>query len=149
MSAVTAAAHRPITLLLDRLDELRERGPGQWSARCPAHDDRNPSLSIRETNDGTVLLKCWSGCTAAEIVAAVGLDLSDLFPRVERRERRYRDQHRLSARDALEIIRHDATVVACGGQSLLDGTATVSEIGRVSDAVTRIHRVIGGVYGRE
>jgi hypothetical protein len=71
-SAITAAAHRPITKLLDRLDGLKERGPDAWLAKCPAHDDRNPSLSIRETSDGTVLLKCWTGCTAAEVVAAVG-----------------------------------------------------------------------------
>lgn len=66
--------------LLSRLEGVRSRGPGSWIARCPAHPDRSPSLSIRETSDGTVLLKCFSGCGAADIVAAVGLSLGDLFP---------------------------------------------------------------------
>jgi hypothetical protein len=40
-------------------------------------------LSIAETTDGVVLLKCFYGCTAAQVVGAVGLELHDLFPRVE------------------------------------------------------------------
>ena len=34
--------------ILDRLDGVRPTGDGRWIARCPAHDDRSPSLSIRE-----------------------------------------------------------------------------------------------------
>ena len=70
----------PINALLERLDRVRETGPGRWLARCPAHDDRHPSLSIRETEDGTILIKCWAGCSAADVVSAVGLEPRDLFP---------------------------------------------------------------------
>jgi DNA primase len=35
---------------------------GDWMARCPAHDDHNPSLSIRVGNDGRVLVHCHAGC---------------------------------------------------------------------------------------
>lgn len=66
--------------LLSRLDGVRHAGEKKWKACCPAHDDRNPSLSIRETLDGTLLVKCWAGCSAKEIVAAIGLELRDLFP---------------------------------------------------------------------
>jgi hypothetical protein len=70
--------------LLDKLDGVRQVGHGRWRARCPSHDAKNPNvLSIGETTDGTTLLKCFHGCTAAEVVAAVGLELADLFPRVE------------------------------------------------------------------
>lgn len=72
--------HHPTDTLLPRLDRVRERGPGRWTARCPAHDDRTPSLSIRETEDSRVLIHCWTGCEAAAIVAAIGLELADLFP---------------------------------------------------------------------
>lgn len=51
-----------------------------WSACCPAHEDRSPSLSIGDDN-GTVLIHCYAGCSPADIVAAVGMNLSDLFPR--------------------------------------------------------------------
>lgn len=70
----------PIDNILSRLDKVKPNGAGKWLACCPAHDDKNPSLSIKEADNGTVLLKCWVGCTAAEITGAVGLDLRDLFP---------------------------------------------------------------------
>lgn len=59
--------------------QAKRIGSGKWQARCVSHADRNPSLSIRQGNRG-VLLRCWSnGCTPAQIVAAMGLRLSDLF----------------------------------------------------------------------
>jgi len=70
----------PAAVLLARLERLRETGPGRWLARCPAHDDRHPSLSIRELPDGRVLVHCFAGCEAGDILAAVGLTLTDLFP---------------------------------------------------------------------
>ncbi len=65
--------------ILARLEAVRETGPGRWIARCPAHDDRTPSLAIREV-DGKLLLHCFTQCSLHEIVSAVGLELSDLFP---------------------------------------------------------------------
>ena len=58
---------------------MRRCGSG-WTARCPSHEDRHASLSVAEGNDGRALLKCFAGCTAEAIVAAIGLELSDLFP---------------------------------------------------------------------
>src|ERR1035438_6152653 len=55
-----------------------KKAPSGWLARCPAHNDRNPSLSIGE-KDGKILLKCHAGCSTDSIVAAVGLQMSDLF----------------------------------------------------------------------
>jgi hypothetical protein len=50
-----------------------------WSARCPAHEDRQASLSIGEGNDGRVLLKCHAGCDHKKILAALRLEERDLF----------------------------------------------------------------------
>lgn len=58
-------------------------GPGmvrQWKARCPAHDDRNPSLSIGLTDDGKIVIYDFAGCTLAAILRATGLTEADLFP---------------------------------------------------------------------
>lgn len=66
--------------VLGRLDKVKPAGSGRWKACCPAHDDRDPSLSIREADDGKVLLHCWAGCTTRDILAAIGLELRDLFP---------------------------------------------------------------------
>ena len=79
-----AATCDPVDALLNRLDAVRQVGAGRWRARCPAHDGKNANvLSIGEGNDGTVLLKCFHGCTTAEVVGALGFELSDLFPRID------------------------------------------------------------------
>jgi len=68
------------------LDALMGRGchprksGSEWKARCPAHDDRNPSLAIREADDGRVLMYCHAGCAAENIVAVLGLQMKDLMP---------------------------------------------------------------------
>ncbi len=56
----------------------KKSGAG-YSACCPAHDDENPSLSIREGNDGKILLHCFAGCPVDAICHALGLEVSDLF----------------------------------------------------------------------
>jgi hypothetical protein len=72
-----------VDLLLDKLEAVRCVANGRWRARCPAHNGENPGiLSIAETGDGTVLLKCFHGCSAEEVTRAVGLELHDLFPAV-------------------------------------------------------------------
>ena len=52
-------------------------------AKCPAHDDHNPSLSIDEGAEGKILLKCWSGCVLEDVLRAAQLTIQDLFqPRI-------------------------------------------------------------------
>jgi hypothetical protein len=55
-----------------------------WTAKCPAHDDRHASLSVGEGDMGHVLVKCHAGCTVDAIVAALRMDVRDLYP--EQRE---------------------------------------------------------------
>jgi len=50
------------------------------SARCPAHDDHNPSLSLSEGRDGRAVMHCHTGCKTEDIVAALDLKMTDLFP---------------------------------------------------------------------
>src|SRR5437764_15054591 len=51
-----------------------------WKACCPAHADREPSLSSGLGEQGQVLLKCFAGCSLERIIEAMGLTLTDLFP---------------------------------------------------------------------
>ena len=60
------------------LVQARRTGAGRWKARCPAHNDRSPSLSIREGEDGHVTLYCRAGCSLDAIVAALHLVTDDL-----------------------------------------------------------------------
>lgn len=64
---------------LARLEGVRRFGDG-YKARCPAHDDQNPSLSITQAEDGRILLKCMAGCKTEAVLAALKLEWQDLFP---------------------------------------------------------------------
>ncbi len=44
---------------------------GGWMARCPAHDDREPSLSLHGGHDGKVLVRCHAGCAQGRVIAAL------------------------------------------------------------------------------
>jgi hypothetical protein len=77
-----SSAPSPAERLLPLLQGVRRSGKG-WTARCPAHDDAHASLSVRATDGGALLVKCHAGCSAAAVVAAVGLELRDLFPAPE------------------------------------------------------------------
>lgn len=52
---------------------------GYWIARCPAHKDRNPSLSIRQGKKGRVSVRCFSGCETKDVLASIGLSFGDLY----------------------------------------------------------------------
>ena len=69
-----------IESLLARLDGVKKNGADKWMACCPAHDDSDPSLAIKITQDGRILLHCFAGCDALSIVHSLDLTLSDLFP---------------------------------------------------------------------
>lgn len=95
--------------IINRLEHYREVHEGQWIARCPAHDDRSPSLGIKSLDDGRVLINCLAGCGAADVLDAVGLEFSALFPPGEThvppiyRKRRYKSEDEL----VLEIAAAD------------------------------------------
>lgn len=113
-----------IDVLLSRLQSVRDCGDGRWTAKCCSglHDDRSPSLSVREIPDGTILVKCFAGCSAAEIVAGAGLTLSDLFP--HRKDHRYgpiRQRGRWNPRDMLALVFREATVVLIAAKDIRDG----------------------------
>lgn len=58
--------------------EIRANRGNRYSAICPAHDDRNPSLSITDDGD-KLLIHCFAGCSTEDILNAVGMDMKDLF----------------------------------------------------------------------
>ena len=78
---MTTIATDPLRLVIDRLgDGVIRRGDRQYTAKCPAHEDRHASLSIGVGDDGRVLLNCHAGCEFKTICAAIGLTEADTFP---------------------------------------------------------------------
>ena len=62
---------RPFERVTGRLEYVRKSGGGSVVARCPAHRDKSPSLSVKEGGDGRVLLYCFAGCPTSDVVAAL------------------------------------------------------------------------------
>jgi hypothetical protein len=106
--------------LLSRVEKVKRTGQGRYSARCPAHVDKGPSLAIRELDDGRILIHCFAGCSAHEVLAAIGLDMSALFP--EREMDHGKPERRpFPATDILRAIAFESLVVAAAASSLLAG----------------------------
>lgn len=95
-----------LATLLDRLQNVKRSGDG-WSARCPAHEDHNNSLSIVEGQDGRVLLNCFAGCDVQGIVAAVDLQMRDLFPTDDSQSSQTSHGHRKSIAISLKDLAVD------------------------------------------
>jgi hypothetical protein len=66
--------------LLSRLHKVKRTGPDRWMACCPAHEDKRPSLSIRELDGGLVLVHCFGLCSVESVLDAVGLTFDALYP---------------------------------------------------------------------
>lgn len=124
--------------LLDRLERVKQTGVGRWLARCPAHQDRSPSLSIRQLDDGRVLLHDFAGCSTADVLVAVGLTLSDLFqkPLVHSLARPH---HGMPPREILEALDHETLVaVLILDEIVTHRRANESQVRRLAQASARI-----------
>jgi hypothetical protein len=123
-----------IDKLLSTLDKVKPVKAGHWTACCPAHHDRNPSLSIHETQEGIVLIKCWAGCAFAQIVASVGLEERDLFPTRAGKPRK--------PGPSREAINHERTVIAIGNSLLANGESlSLEDQTRFNLALARLKRL--------
>jgi hypothetical protein len=83
MSAAADDHQSPVERVLDALRAQGKKitgGPLQYNAQCPAHDDHNPSLGIREGDNGGALVCCQAGCTWQMVAHALNLTAGDLFP---------------------------------------------------------------------
>lgn len=137
----------PRTMLLTRLDGVRQTHPDRWIALCPAHEDHNPSLAIRERDDGALLLVCRAGCSAAAVVHAIGLELRDLFP--PRPAEHYRGPIPRSQRpyptvpELITLLRHHVTVVMLAAEDLAAGRALSPEdLDKLRDAAADLYRIM-------
>jgi hypothetical protein len=135
--------------VLEQLDRVKQTGPGRWVARCPAHQDRSPSLSVRELDDGRVLIHCFAGCGAIGVLDALGLEWGALFPPNQRHAELPATSSRIPTRDLLEIISEDSSVVAIVGADILaNKSITEADWTRLAQAVSQIFRARDYAHGR-
>lgn len=133
--------------ILSRLAKVKPTGRNRWQACCPAHEDGTPSMVISEADDGRVLIHCFAGCDIAEIVSAVGLELSDLFPP---RETSARPDHRpWRAGDLITLAAHESLIAAVAASNLARGRSlTDADRARLQTAAERLQAIHAAVHGR-
>ncbi|MDS4027630.1 MAG: DNA primase [Candidatus Contendobacter sp.] len=135
-----------VETLLSRLDKPRPTGPGRWLVRCPAHEDRSPSLSVRELEDGRILVHCFTGCSTGDVLAAVGLEFSDLYPPRPPADPHAKPERRpFPALDILKALAFEVTIVRLAARDLLEaGDLVLGEAGfaRLALASERIESAL-------
>lgn len=110
-----------IDKLLSPLRGVKQTGNGRFVAQCPAHQDKSPSLAVREMPDGKILIHCFAGCSAAEVLAAIGLSLEDLFPEKQEGYSGAKAKRPWVALDVLRCISGEAIIVAIAANSVAQG----------------------------
>jgi DNA primase len=121
--------------LLSRLKKVKKNATG-WVACCPAHNDKSPSLAVRELDDGRVLVHCFGGCSVEEVLDSVGMTFDDLFP--ERAENRKGEARPFAAADVLRMISFESVVVAASASTMRQRKLSESEHERLYEAAAKI-----------
>lgn len=134
---------------LARCKKVKRVGPGRWICACPAHEDKHPSMNVREMPDGTTLVHCKAGCTQDAVVEATGLPWGVLFP-TDGNETAYRREiAKFPARDFLEALAGEALLVAVAASNIGQGVElTAEDRARLMVAAERIMRVRTLVNGQ-
>lgn len=134
--------------LLARLEGVIPAGPGRWYARCCAHDDKSPSLSVMDKGD-RVLIHCFAGCDPSDVLTAIGLDWKDIYPdrwdcaakRPNEAARKWA-QRTLAALDPLDIERGILKLAAAARRA--GRPESIEDRARVEVAVLRLRAAKGG-----
>jgi hypothetical protein len=128
--------------LLSRLHKVQKRGK-DYMACCSAHDDRSPSLTISEKDDGRILIHCFGGCSADEVLSAIGLEMKDLMPENVGYIKKKGERRPFNAMDVLCAVRSDLTYALMVAKDIQRGKRLTPDetldfarvIGRITMAV--------------
>lgn len=134
--------------VLPHLHRVKRTGPGKWQACCPAHDDKSPSLALKECDDGRLLVHCFGGCAVEQVLGALGLTMLDLFPpRPDVPGAGHAPQRRpWSAGDLIELAAFEAGVCVIVAADLLHGRQ--ADLDRLLVAAGRLADIKEAVHGR-
>jgi hypothetical protein len=135
--------------VLARLDRVRRVGDGRWIAQCPAHESKSKSsLAIREVDDGRILVHDFGGCRVAEVLAAIGLRLDDLFPEKIAGDFVKRERRPWTINQGLEVLDYEVGLVAIAALTIGNGGALKpDDCERVLVAHQRIQYIIEALRG--
>jgi hypothetical protein len=137
----------PLDRILPLLAGVKRTAPGRYIALSPTRDERSPSLSIRELDDGTLLLHDFGGSSVEEVVGALGLDLGDLFPQRDPQPGAGRkpERRRFNASDLIALAAFESSIVCLLVRDWLNGAANDLDLDRLIEAARRLGNIAGAV----
>ena len=145
----------PVQTFLARLDRVRHTGKG-WTAKCPAHEDRTASLAITVGEAGRCILHCFAGCSAADVVAAAGLQMADLFVKRPTADMSFAERAALKEharqsqwKAALNVIALESKIVHIAAREIAaNKTLPDDDLERLARAVALIDHAQGVLCGK-
>lgn len=131
--------------ILNKLTKVKRTSNSSWLACCPSHDDRSPSLSIKDTGEGKLMLNCFAGCETIDVLGALGLDWEDVMPPkqpLEKIETVKPQKHTLYATDALRVLKIESQIIVMAAFDIQKGRPIKeAEMARITLAMERIKTV--------
>lgn len=125
---------------LSHLEGVKSKGNGKWIAKCPAHADKSPSFSICQGRDGKILIKCWSGCSSDEVLAAMNLKWSDLSP--TRYDPKNSDFPKFNTYEMFPLLIQEALILFLANKELNSGhSLNLVDLKRVEQAAETIQKL--------
>jgi uncharacterized ParB-like nuclease family protein len=128
--------------IAERLNAKPTRGKtNAWTACCPAHADRSPSLSLKLATNGNILMYCFAGCSFVEICDSMGIDAGDLFQEkhVSKYDKTNKNKAYISGDAMLELLYKDVGFIEVFASALMrNETPTEKDYAILSAATNRI-----------
>ena len=128
-----------LDVLLSRLSKVKKTGDQQWMACCAAHEDKTQSLSIKELQDGQILIHCFAQCGAIEVLSAVGMDFEDLFPPKDTPNTGKHTGQRIGFADAYKMLSFEGLVLFHIAKSMQRGEKV--ESARLMESLIKIDKI--------
>lgn len=131
-----------LSAFLSCLDGVKNTAPNKWVAQCPAHDDRSPSLAIKQADD-RILLHCFAGCGVTEVLHSVGLTTNDLFPdRIPAYGAPRPKPPRFSPYELFPLLIQEAVILALAfNEAITDGSLNDADKQRAIQAFNSVMRL--------
>ena len=105
--------------ILNALDGVKSRGQGRYMALCPVHSEKHGSLAITDKEDGVTVLHCFGcGASGLDVLAALGLEPSELFP--PKLDPHKRTRTPFPAQDVLHALYHESTIIALAASDIIN-----------------------------
>jgi hypothetical protein len=123
--------------LLNSLEGVRKGANGNYMCKCPAHEDRLASLTIKEADDGRILLNCFAGCGALEILNALGMNWDALYP--DTKDTLKSVKQRISPRAAAEQLSLESKIIFNYAKMINAGQNP--DTGRLLESIAKIDKI--------